>query len=154
MIMAEVVKAEGAARLLKEAACPLVVIGSQASNEVLEAAVRIAKGASARVAATGNTVAALKGMGLDAKKEWTIEIVNRMTLPQGFEGEDKPDLLVFIGFYPYVLHGVLSTLKHFSECRTLVLERRYFESADFSFPKMSKREWVEELRKVAEGVSV
>ncbi|RLG38809.1 MAG: hypothetical protein DRN91_01560 [Candidatus Alkanophagales archaeon] len=145
-----IVDVEGAVRVLRDAKKLLILVGSRLDGDILSTVVKLAEGlgAKAGIAATGNTAAPLREMGIDAGKEWTAEVVSRMLHSEG----DKPDLLVFVGFYSFVLSGVLSTLKHFASCKTLALERRRFENADFSLSEMSKEAWRDALMRIAEGV--
>jgi len=49
----------------------------------------------------------------------------------------KFDLIVFLGIQPYYLSRVLSSLRHFSNIKTLSLDEYYQPNADYSFSAMA-----------------
>lgn len=56
------------------------------------------------------------------------------------EGE-KYDLIIVGGFLVYYVSQTLSTLKNFTEYRTVSLDRYHHPNARFSLPNLEKEEW-------------
>ena len=61
---------------------------------------------------------------------------------------EKYDLVVFGGFLIYYVSQSLSTLKNYSEYRTISLDRYYHPNARFSVPNLEKEEWAKYLEVV------
>ena len=58
---------------------------------------------------------------------------------------EKYDLVIVGGFLIYYVSQTLSTLKNYSEYRTVSLDRYYHPNARFSLPNLEKKEWIEFL---------
>lgn len=60
----------------------------------------------------------------------------------------KYDLVLFGGFLVYYVSQSLSTLKNYSEYRTVTLDRYHHPNARFSLPNLEKEEWENYLGEV------
>ena len=117
-------------QIMKEAKRPLILTGALFKD--FDLAIELSEALNAHIAATGNSIAGFRDRGFEnASKEWISEIVNWVCIPEwkGLDGKGKPDLLIFMGYHPYLLKRMLSTLSNFSECRTVVLEKENLEKA-------------------------
>ena len=80
-----------------------------------------------------------------------INITDRLRDPEWINltgtGE-KYDLIVFGGFLVYYVSQSLSTLKNYSQYRTVSLERFHHPNARFSLPNLEKEEWGQYLEVV------
>ncbi|MHA1728198.1 MAG: CO dehydrogenase/acetyl-CoA synthase complex subunit epsilon [Promethearchaeota archaeon] len=77
-----------------------------------------------------------------------INITDRLRDPKwiNLDGKgDKYDLIIFGGFLIYYVSQILSTLRNYTEYRTVSLDRYYHPNARFSLPNLEKDEWVEYL---------
>ncbi|MHA1112001.1 MAG: CO dehydrogenase/acetyl-CoA synthase complex subunit epsilon [Promethearchaeota archaeon] len=80
-----------------------------------------------------------------------INIINRLKDPNWLnltgEGE-KYNLVIFGGFLVYYVSQSLSTLKNYTEYRTVSLDRFHHPNARFSLPNLEKLEWGQYLEVV------
>ena len=108
------------ARTLREHANPLVVAGdgceriSLEGMPLLKVAVDLAGRLGAPVAATGNTLPAVRAMDgrLRAKKMWLAEL--HRFLEEKWEEpllQERPDLLVTVGYRPELLQGLAAGVR-------------------------------------------
>ncbi|MBN2155172.1 MAG: CO dehydrogenase/acetyl-CoA synthase complex subunit epsilon [Candidatus Lokiarchaeota archaeon] len=65
---------------------------------------------------------------------------------------DRYDLIIFGGFLIYYVSQSLSTLKNYSEYRTVTLDRYYHPNARFSLPNLEKEEWEQYLESVLSNI--
>jgi anaerobic carbon-monoxide dehydrogenase, CODH/ACS complex subunit epsilon len=80
-----------------------------------------------------------------------INIVNRLKDPDwlNVSGKgNKYDLVIFGGFLVYYVSQSLSTLKNYTEYRTISLDRFYHPNARFSLPNLEENEWEQYLEVV------
>ena len=111
------------AQLIREHKNPLVVAGQECEQIVLHGkplvtyAVELAQALSCPVAATGNTLLSFQEQAKDlkTKKMWLAEIFRYL------EGEwedsildERPDLLLLIGYRPEMVQGMAAGLKRIS----------------------------------------
>ena len=61
---------------------------------------------------------------------------------------EKYDLVIFGGFLIYYVSQSLSTLKNYSQYRTICLDRYHHPNARFSLPNLENKEWVQYLEAV------
>ena len=100
---------------------------------------------NAPVAATANTPPGLKASGgKSVKKMWAAEVINFMRHPwQDPIMEQKPEVLVFIGYPPSVASSLTSAV---TEAETVVLGNTYVKEATCSLPESSSlRQWQQSL---------
>jgi len=88
------------------------------------------------VAATGNTVVALKERGVRAGKKVLAEMVNLTRFPHWGDPviTERPEVMVFIGYPPGVLKPLLPAVKG---AETIVLGNVCLKEATFSLPDAS-----------------
>jgi acetyl-CoA decarbonylase/synthase complex subunit epsilon len=78
-----------------------------------------------------------------------MDIGNRLADPEwlGIDGKGPHDLALFIGLPYYVELTLLSGLKHFApQVKTVTLDNVYHSHAGWSFPNISKKDWLENLK--------
>ncbi len=61
---------------------------------------------------------------------------------------EKYDLVIFGGFLVYYLSQSLSTLKNYTEYRTMSIDRYHHPNARYSLPNLEKEEWENYLEEV------
>ena len=123
-------------------------------KKLLDYTAEIAGGMKAPVAATGNTPLSFKAKGVNPmKKMWAAEVMNFMRHPwEESIIEQKPEVLVFIGYPPRVAQRLVSTVK---DAETIVLGNTYVEEATYSLPDSSSlRQWQQSLEQLTEALSV
>ncbi|WP_309492005.1 CO dehydrogenase/acetyl-CoA synthase complex subunit epsilon [Candidatus Hecatella orcuttiae] len=154
-------KPEMAAKLLRNAKRPLIVVGGNVLGAKGED-VDVVKFVHRLAELTGSPVVVSPGcfrvfrerigdvpltcMGLE-------DLVNRMRDEnwQGLRGEGNHDLVVFLGGIYFFQSQLLSTLKHFaSHLKTLSLDRFYQPNATFSFQTATEDRWKKDLEKILE----
>jgi acetyl-CoA decarbonylase/synthase complex subunit epsilon len=80
-----------------------------------------------------------------------INITDRLRDPNwvNLSGKgEKYDLIILGGFLVYYVSQSLSTLKNYTQYRTISLERFYHPNARFSLPNLEKEEWGQYLEVV------
>jgi CO dehydrogenase/acetyl-CoA synthase complex epsilon subunit len=65
---------------------------------------------------------------------------------------EKYELIIFGGFLVYYLSQSLSTLKNYSEYRTISLDHYHHPNARFSLPNLEKHEWKVYLKEVLSSI--
>jgi CO dehydrogenase/acetyl-CoA synthase complex epsilon subunit len=138
---------------------PMIMLGAMSSVDVMEYAMELSDALDAHIAATGNSVKYLREKGYEkCSKEYVWNVINYVLLPEwkegwrGVGGKGRPDLMVFMGYDTFFLQRALSTLKYFSQCKTLTLENKFFADASLSWDEMAEEEWKEGLKKVLNGI--
>ncbi len=138
-------------KLLKEEKKSLLVAGSIAGTlevggkKLLDYVVDVAKLTDTPIAATGNTMFQLrKNKEIKAKKMMAADLVNFLRVEKWEEPltPERPELLVFIGYYPDIARMLVSTIK---DQKTMVLDNRYMEAATYSSPDLTLAKWAEFL---------
>jgi anaerobic carbon-monoxide dehydrogenase, CODH/ACS complex subunit epsilon len=148
-------KPEVAVGLLKRAARPILVVGSNATERSLEGKLLIdyiidfAKASKVQVVATAHMVSEFLKRGYEpADFMSAMDIGNRLVDPtwQGVDGKGHPDLAMFVGLPYYMESLILSGLKHFApDLRTMTLDNLFHPHASWSFPNASPKVWAENL---------
>lgn len=147
-----------AAKFLKEEKKKLLVAGSICNNlevggkKLLDYVVEIAKLTDTPIAATGNTMFQLKdNTEIKAKKMMAADLVNFLRVEKWEEPitPERPELLVFFGYYPDIARMLISTIKN---GKTMILDNRYMEGATYSAPDLSFDEWAEFLNKLIDNL--
>jgi len=142
-----------AAKLIKNAKHPLLVIGSESTErqtndgDIIDSAMRVAKNTKIGVVATGHLLGAFRKRGVEVSSMPLVVLGKYLIDPEwmGFDGEGRYDTVVFIG-YPYYMEWLVeSGLKSFSNIRTISLDRTYHPNAQWSLGWMPKPEWREAL---------
>ena len=130
--------------LLTGALCDTLEIGGK---KLLEYAAEIAELAGIPVAATGNTIAGLVDKNIKTKKVFAGDVINYMRCEKWEEPltPERPETLVFIGYYPDFLNMMLTALR---DTKTVSLDNVALEEATLSPPDLNLDDWAKFLDKV------
>lgn len=149
-------KPEIAVAMIKRAARPLLVVGSNVVSRCMEGKpaidfiVDLAKASKVPVVATAHIVGEFVKRGYQpAAFMPATDIGNRVVDPdwQGLDGKGHPDLVIFVGLPYYMESLILSGLKHFApDLKTMTLDNMYHVHASWSFPNASLTEWASNLK--------
>ena len=146
------------AKLLKEEKKRLLVAGSICNDlevggkPLLDYVVEMAQLTDTPIAATGNTMFQLKdNKDIKAKKMMAADLMNFMRVEKWEEPitEERPELLVFVGYYPDVARMLISTVQN---AKTMILDNRYMDQATYSSPDLSMKEWADFLNKLIDNL--
>jgi anaerobic carbon-monoxide dehydrogenase, CODH/ACS complex subunit epsilon len=150
-----ITKPEVAVAMIKRAARPILVVGSNATERSLEGKLLIdylidfARESKVQVVATAHMVGEFLKRGYEpADFMSAMDISNRLVDPtwQGIDGKGHPDLAMFVGLPYYMESLILSGLKHFApDLRTMTLDNMFHAHASWSFPNASPKVWAENL---------
>lgn len=147
------------ATIIKKSTNILLVIGAESIKDMIgkrsysEYLLELGKKSNATII---TTTTAYKYLTEKSKREnltvmSLVNITNRLRDPDWInltgKGE-KYDLIIFGGFLIYYVSQSLSTLKNYSQYRTVSLERFHHPNARFSLPNLEKEEWGEYLEVV------
>jgi acetyl-CoA decarbonylase/synthase complex subunit epsilon len=150
-------KGEIVGRLMKAAKKPLIVVGAEILQEEFEGrsllnyVVELSKSGGIPVVATAHTLKPLSNSGLQpAAAMGMVEITDRLRDRNwSLDGKGPHDLAVLLGITYQLESQMLSTLKHFAtHLKTVSLDRYYQPNADFSFPNLDEKTWIQDLDKV------
>jgi acetyl-CoA decarbonylase/synthase complex subunit epsilon len=150
-------KGEVVGRLMKAAKRPLIVAGAKILEERLDGksllsyVVELSKAGGIPVVATAHTLKPLLESSLrPAAAMGMVEITDRLRDRNwSLDGKDPHDLAIFVGISYQLQSQMLSTLKHFAtHLRTVSLDRYYQPNADFSFPNLDEKAWIQNLDSV------
>ena len=152
--MASVMKPEELAKTMKAKSHVLIMTGALCDEvefcgkKLLDYAAEIAGKVGAPVAATANTIMGLKERDVPrVKKMWAAEVVNYMRYPwQDSVIDDKPDLLVLVGYNTTVAQSLVSAVV---DAETMVLGNAVLEEATYSLPDASSlQQWQNNLEQL------
>jgi acetyl-CoA decarbonylase/synthase complex subunit epsilon len=150
-------KGEVVGRLIKAAKRPLIVAGAKILEEelngksLLSYVVELSKSGGIPVVATAHTLKPLLESSLQpAAAMGMVEITDRLRdRDWSLDGKGPHDLAIFVGITYQLQSQMLSTLKHFAtHLKTVSLDRYYHPNADFSFPNLDEKAWIENLDRV------
>ncbi len=154
-----ITKPEVVTALIKRANRPILIVGHEAMEtetsraRPIDYAIRMAKVGGIPVVATAHMVREFNALGFQTQG-WmpVVDIGNRLTDPswKGLDGGGQYDLALFMGIPYYMEWLVLSGLKHFSDIRSVSLDRFYQPHASWSFPNISPEEWSKSLDMIVE----
>ena len=122
-------------------------------KKLLDYAAEIAIKLDVPVAATANTPLGIKARGVKSvRKMWAAEVVNFMRYPwEEPIMEQKPEVLVFIGYPPAVASRLVSAVE---EVETVVLGNTYVEEATYSLPESpSLLRWQQSLEQLIQSLA-
>jgi acetyl-CoA decarbonylase/synthase complex subunit epsilon len=149
-------KPEIAVAMIKKAARPLLVVGSNVVDRFMEGKpaidfiIDLAKASNVQVVATAHIVSEfLKRDYQPAGFMSAMDIGNRLVDPtwQGLDGKGHPDLAMFVGLPYYMEALILSGLKHFApDLKTMTLDNMYHPHATWSFPNAGLEELANNLK--------
>jgi CO dehydrogenase/acetyl-CoA synthase complex epsilon subunit len=149
-----------AARLLKRAKSPVIVVGHEAAgggSRILDAVVRIAKATDAPVIATGGVSAELVRRGfIPSAVMSAMEAGDRLQDPvwEPAPGRGPPDYAFLLGIsYPMasVIEAGLASFAR-DHLRIVSLDRLYHPHCDLSLPNQTREEWEKSLGAIAKEV--
>src|SRR3989304_3642075 len=150
-----ITKPEIAVAIIKKAQCPILVIGSNATErwmegkQLIDYLIDFAKASKVPVVATAHMVGEFLKRGYEpAGFMSAMDIGNRLVDPewQGIDGKGHPDLAMFVGLPYYMEALILSGLKHFApDLKTMTLDNMYHPHASWSFPNGTLEDWAENL---------
>jgi acetyl-CoA decarbonylase/synthase complex subunit epsilon len=151
-----ITKPEVAVAMIKRAARPLLVVGSNATERCMEGRqlidflIDFAKASNVPVVATAHMVSEFLKRGYTpAGFMSAMDIGNRFVDPdwQGLDGKGHPDLAIFVGLPYYMEALILSGLKHFApDLKTMTLDNLYHPHASWSYPNGSLEDWAANLK--------
>ena len=150
-----ITKPEVAVALMKRAARPILVVGSNATErwmegkQLIDYLIDLAKASKVQVVATAHMISEfLKRDYEPAGFMSAMDIGNRLVDPswEGLDGKGHPDLAMFVGLPYYMEALILSGLKHFApDLRTMTLDNLYHPHASWSYPNGSLEDWAANL---------
>ena len=150
-----ITKPEVAVAIIKRAAHPILVVGSNATErcmegrKLIEYLIDFAKASKVPVVATAHMVGEFLKRGYEpAGFMSAMDIGNRLVDPdwQGLDGKGHPDLAIFVGLPYYMEALILSGLKHFApDLRTMTLDNLYHPHASWSYPNATLEDWAANL---------
>ena len=155
-----ITKPEVVIAIIKKANHPLLVVGHKAAEtelkdrKLIDFIVEFAEKTKIPVVATAHVVGEfLKRSYKPAAWMPAVDIGNRLADPEwnGVDGKGPHDLALFVGLPYYMELTILSGLKHFApQLRTVTLDNVYHSHASWSFPNMSSKDWLENLKVIIE----
>jgi acetyl-CoA decarbonylase/synthase complex subunit epsilon len=151
-----ITKPEVVVAMIKRAARPILVVGSNATErwmegkQLIDYLIDFAKASKVPVVATAHMVGEFLKRGYKpAGFMSAMDIGNRLVDPewQGIDGKGHPDLALFVGLPYYMEALILSGLKHFApNLKTITLDNVYHPHASWSFPNAGAKDWAENLK--------
>jgi acetyl-CoA decarbonylase/synthase complex subunit epsilon len=151
----QITKPEVAVALIKRAAHPVLVVGSNATQRQMEGKqlidylIDLAKASKVQVVATAHMVSEFLKRGYEpADFMSAMDIGNRLVDPdwQGIDGKGHPDLALFVGLPYYMESLILAGLKHFApDLKTMTLDNVFHPHASWSYPNATLEEWASNL---------
>ena len=151
-----ITKPEVAVAMIKRAARPILVVGSNATQRKMEGRLLIdflidfAKASKVPVVATAHMVGEFLKRGYTpAGFMSAMDIGNRLVDPdwQGLDGKGHPDLAIFVALPYYMEALILSGLKHFApDLRTMTIDNMYHPHASWSYPNGGLEAWANNLK--------
>jgi len=149
-----ITKPEVVVAMVKKAKRPILIVGHEAvdsdlgEEKLIDYLIRLAKTAKIPVVATAHIVGEFVKRGY-SPAAWmpVVDITNRLQDVdwKGLDGKGQYDLALFTGLPYYMEWTILSSMKHFSNLKTITLDRFYQPHATWSFPNLSKKDWNENL---------
>jgi acetyl-CoA decarbonylase/synthase complex subunit epsilon len=151
-----ITKPEVAVAMIKKAAHPILVVGSNAverymeGKQLIEYLIDFARASKVPVVATAHMVGEFLKRGFEpAGFMSAMDIGNRLVDPewQGIDGKGPHDVALFVGL-PFYMEGlILSGLMHFApNLKTITLDNMYHPHASWSFPNATLEDWAENFK--------
>jgi acetyl-CoA decarbonylase/synthase complex subunit epsilon len=155
-----ITKPEVVAAVIKKAKHPILIVGHKAAEielgdkRIIDHMIELAKKANIPVVATAHIISEFLKRGYKPAG-WmpAVDIGNRLTDPEwsGLDGKGSYDLALFVGLPYYMEWTILSGLKHFApNLKTITLDNVYHPHASWSFPNISVKDWMENLKVIIE----
>jgi acetyl-CoA decarbonylase/synthase complex subunit epsilon len=150
-----ITKPEVAVAMIKRAAHPILIVGSNATDrwmegkQLIDYLIDFAKVSKVPVVATAHMVSEFLKRGYEpADFMSAMDIGNRLVDSewQGIDGKGHPDLVLFVGLPYYMESLILAGLKHFApDLKTMTLDNVFHPHASWSYPNASLEEWASNL---------
>jgi acetyl-CoA decarbonylase/synthase complex subunit epsilon len=150
-----ITKPEIVVAMIKRAAHPILIVGSNATErsmegkQLIEYLIEFATASNIQVVATAHMVSEFLKRGFEpADFMSAMDIGNRLVDPnwQGIDGKGHPDLALFVALPYYMESLILSGLKHFApDLKTMTLDNLFHPHASWSFPNANLKEWANNL---------
>jgi acetyl-CoA decarbonylase/synthase complex subunit epsilon len=151
-----ITKPEVAVAMIKRAARPLLIVGSNATErwmegkQLIDYLIDFARAAKLQVVATAHMVGEFLKRGYEpADFMNAMDIGNRLVDPewQSIDGKGHPDLALFVGMPYYMESLILCGLKHFApDLKTMTIDNMHHPHASWSFPNGTLEEWTNNLK--------
>jgi len=151
-----ITKPEVAVAMIKRAAHPLLIVGSNATErwmegrQLIDYLIDFARASKIQVVVTAHMVGEFLKRGYEpADFMNAMDIGNRLVDPewQSIDGKGHPDLALFAGMPYYMESLILSGLKHFApDLKTMTIDNMYHAHARWSFPNGTLEEWANNLK--------
>jgi acetyl-CoA decarbonylase/synthase complex subunit epsilon len=146
---------EVAVAMIKKAARPLLVVGSNATErwmegkQLIDYLIDFARASKVSVVATAHMVGEFLKRGYEPTGFMSaMDIGNRLVDPewQGLDGKGQYDLALFVGLPYYMEALIICGLKHFApDLKTMTLDNLFHAHASWSFPNATLEEWANNL---------
>ncbi len=153
-----ITKPEVVAAMIKKAKNPVLVVGHKVTEtkvgnkRLIDYIIKLAEKTSIPVVATAHIISEFSKRGYKpAGFMSAVDIGNRLVDSEwiGINGKGHHDLALFVGLPYYMEWTILSGLKHFaSNLKVITLDNFYHPHASWSFPNMSEKELVENLKAI------
>jgi acetyl-CoA decarbonylase/synthase complex subunit epsilon len=150
-----ITKPEAVVTMIKKAARPILIVGSNATErwmegkQLIEYIIDFAKASKVPVVATAHMVGEFLKRGYEpADFMSAMDIGNRLVDIewQGIDGKGHPDLALFVGLPYYMEALILCGLKHFApDLKTVTLDNVHHPHASWSFPNGTLEDWAGNL---------
>jgi len=157
-----IIKPEVADAMIERAKRPLLIVGNIAAEidleekKLIDFLIELARKSHIVVVATAHTNAAFRERGYKpAAVMPAVDIANRLTDQKwsGIDGKGPYDLAIFAGLPYQMTWTILSGLKHFApQLKTMCLDNVYQPHASWSFPNISVKDWIKNLRSIIENL--
>ncbi|MGD0158774.1 MAG: CO dehydrogenase/acetyl-CoA synthase complex subunit epsilon [Candidatus Bathyarchaeia archaeon] len=151
-----ITKPEVVVAMIKKSKHPILVVGHKVAEidlgdrKLIDFIVDFAQKTKIPVVATAHTVSEfLKRSYKPAGWMPAVDIGNRLVDPEwkGIDGKGQHDLALFVGLPYYMELTILSGLKHYApNLKTVTLDNVYHSHASWSFPNISAKDWLENLK--------
>jgi len=151
-----ITKPDVAVAMIKRAARPVLVVGSNATErwmegkQLIDYIIDLAQASKVPVVATAHIVGEFLKRGYEPKGFMSaMDIGNRLVDPewQGLDGKGRPDLALFVGLPYYMESLILAGLKHFApNLKTMTLDNLYHPHASWSYPNATLEDWAANLK--------
>lgn len=153
---AKAVLPDAAARIIKNAKKPVIIIGARIQDlngALLERVIRLANARNIPIVATAHSGKFLAERGFKNYVEMgVVEITNIATDEEwkGVDGTGKPDLVIVLGAHLDLMNATFQTLKNFTDIASLSISRYFMVNATYSFPNIDDEVWLRYLDELCE----
>ncbi len=153
---AKAVDANIASKIIKNSEKPVFVVGELITRdkEAVEILKEILKKLenSAIIATTPNAYKEFAEFNV-----YYVNVVDTANLIvsedwKGLDGSGKPDLMIVLGMFHVLMEQTLSTVRNFSDIKSLAIDRFFQNNATYSFPNLTREEWLKYLKKLADSL--